>query len=425
MGFGFAQGLGSFLGDFNDESSKIRAANERKNSDDAAIEQRALEHLATADDPQIRAAAVTAMLTPKKPGSGGVLSKWYGTQRDHPVFDQVHQLINGGVEPYMSVEDKQAATSAGNVSGRLAGANEGYKNVTGEDLPNEDIRRGALGALGAPPSRRQPLQFGNMTMEDGSQVAGYTDPETGEFNDTDGNVLTGVVNFTKSSAAGHAANPNSGATWVTKPDSSSPTGFVKFHVNAQGKQMGASVPTVGPNAPPNQVFQTPGGFSAVQPSRAGGPPPKVVPVQGGDMQTHTENPSVDFNALRQIGQDVEKRARASVAHFGGLPPDEKELAVALDREAKVAGFTNWKMLQDNIAAGQRAISGAVQTAAPPEPIDASGGTAPGAPPAPIRPGSTKPAETKPGLRGKTPPRKPIAGGALDINKILAELDKIQ
>lgn len=431
MAFGMAQGMGDFLGSYNKESNLIRQENDKKNSDDAAIEQKALEHLANADDPRIRSAAVTAMLTPKKMGQGGALAKWFGQQTSHPVFDQVHQLINGGgadpttgqpqepVQPFMSIEDKTAATSAGTITGRLRGANAGYQEVTGENLPDEDIRRGALGALGAPPSRPQPLQYGTITQADGTTVAGTYDPTSGEYTDSDGNYISGAKSFSRTNS-GAAGNPNAGSKWVTQPDGKG--GFVQVHVDAHGKPISDAVSTVGPNAPPNQIFQTPTGFQGVAPGRAGGAPPQVIDVQGGNIPTKPEPQSVSFDALQKIAADVEKRAQGSVAHFGGLPPDQKELQAARDREAQTSGFPNYKALQDQINAGQRAISSATQ--APPAGIEpaaggGAGGGAAGGPGSAPR-GSTKPAETKPG--GK--PRAAVPG-KLDVNSILAELDKLK
>lgn len=420
-----AEGMGAFLGQYNKESGLIREENDKKNAADAAIEQRALEHLANSDHPDIRAAAVTAMLTPKKMGAAGPLSQWFGKQQSHPVFSDVHRLINGGAQPFMGVEERSAATTAGTVSGRIEGANTGYRNITGEDLPNEALARGAQGALGAPPNRRAMPQYGTITLADGTTVAGSFDPETQEYADSDGNYVSGAKSFSRTNGAAGGGNPSTGGQWITQPDGRG--GFTRVHVDAHGKPMSEGVPTVGPNAPPNQIFQTPGGFTGVAPGRDGGAPPKVIDVQGGSMPTKPESPGVSFDALRKIADDVEKRAQGSVAHFGGLPPDAKELQIARDREAQTAGFENHKALMAQIAAGQRAIGAATQgagTGAPPAGIEAAPPASGGPAARPGAKGPTKPAETKPGQRPAGKPRAAVPG-KLDVNSIMAELDKLQ
>lgn len=415
--YGFAQGMGDFLGDFNDESNKIRQTNEKKASDDAAIEQRALEHLANADDPQIRAAAVTAMLTPKKAGSGGALSKWFGQQRDHPVFDQVHQLVNGGngqapVQPFLSPEAKADAEGRGRETGRLGGANQAYSDITGTNLPDEDLRRMAMGSVGAPPSRLTGSKPGIVTLEDGTQVAGSFDPTTQMYSDSDGSILSGVKSWQPNGPRA-AGNPNPGATWTTVPDHNSPTGYSKVHLDATGKELGRA-PTGAPQAPPNQIFQTPGGFTGVAPGRAGGAPPRMVDVQGGNTPSKTENPSVSFDALRNIMNDVEHRAQASIFKPGGIPPEPAEINAARDREAQTAGFNSYKDLAAQVKAGQQAIDSAVQKPG------ASGGAAaaPGAP-APARSPATKPG-------APAGPKKTTAvPGKLDVDAIMRELQKFQ
>lgn len=419
MPLGLATGVGNFLGDFNDESGKIRAANEKKAGEDAQIEQRALEHLANADDPQIRAAAVTAMLTPKKAGGGSGLMKWFGQQRDHPVFDQVHTLMGGGTQPFLSEEDKAAGVASGRERGRLEGANTGYKNVTGEDLDPETFARMAQGSVGAPPARAVAAKVGTFTVPDPNDatgqktitVAGHVDSQ-GNFIDSGGNYRDDVISFSPTTHA--PPNPNTGGSWVTKPDPAHPGQFVKYHVDAQGKQISEAVPTVGPNAPPDVPFQTPEGLVFANPRTH-----QVTPQAGGPAVAKAEPPATQYNALREREKDIETRARARVAKLGPLPQDQQKLTAARDEEAKAAGFQNWADLQQQITAAQQGVAGAVPGQnAPPEPvtppmIGAGGAAKPGTKPSAAAP--------KKGAKATVPGQINTAAVRTEIDKALAAI----
>lgn len=413
MAFGLAQGLGDFFGEFSDESGKIRQANERKASEDSAIEQRALEHLANADDPQIRAAAVTAMLTPKKGSGGSVLAKWYGQQRDHPVFDQVHSLINGGTQPFMGAEEKAAQQRAGTITGAARGVAQGMREEGMEPPPGmiEGVVRGAAGA----PQRTAAPKAGTLVMKDGTHMAA-TQQADGLFYDQYGDAINDEIAEWHPSGTGlTASDTNKHGSWVTFKGGDGK--YYKQFTTAEGVKQGTPVETVPPLAPPNQIFQTPTGFEGVAPGRAGGAPPRRIPVIGGEAPTRTEDPSANFTAIRQTAKDIESRAAATVPKFGGMGQDPKEMGAALDREAVVAGYPNWAAVQAAVKAAQEGVSGAVQ-GAPPSGIDLT------APPASTLPSGRGGAPTKPGAKpvGK---KKAAIPGALDVNKILAELDKFQ
>lgn len=420
--YGFAQGIGDFLGDFNDESTKIRQRETDKATQDAAIEQKALEHLANADDPQIRAAAVTAMLTPKKSGGGSGLSKWFGQQRDHPVFDQVHQLINGGTQPFLSEGEKVQQHATGQEEGRLTGATNAYRNVTGEEPDAETMKNWIGGSVGAPTRKPVPkpvtLEVDDPDHPGKTMHIGGVEIE-GQYYDQNYAPITSQIRNIFPSGAGLAPPKPLSDMTVTAPDPDHPGQFIKKSIPRDQAREG--VQSVGPQAPPNQIFQTPSGFSAVDPRGL-----TVKSVQGGEGATKPEDATANYTTLRQTANDVYERAKRTVPAFAGLGMDAKELQPALDREAVVAGYHNWAELQQAVKSAQDRVGAGVQ-GAPPGPLQVA------APPNRGKAVPTKPGD--PGNRGKPPVKggKPGTPGAtalpgqLDIDRIkaaLAALDKM-
>lgn len=419
--FGLAQGIGSFLGDFNDESGKIRAANDKKAADEAAIEQKALDHLATSDDPHIKAAAVTAMLTPKKGSGGSGLSKWFGQQRDHPVFDQVKQLMAGGAEPFLSEEEKAAQHRSGTILGASRGASQGMREEGIEPTP-EFTQRVIEGATGTPQKSAAPkpvtLEVDDpnnpgQTMHIGGIEVG------GQYYDQNYSPITQTIHnvFTSGSATPHTpTNPNPGGQHTTVPDKNSSTGYSSVTWDKDGREL-HRVPTAPPLAPPNAIFQGPTGFLGAAPGRGVNEPPRIIDVQNSPAVTHTEAPSVNFNSLMEIHKGIV--AQANKPRFpGGPTPPPAQVAQRLDALAKEAKFASWDDLNTQIAAAQRAVGGAVQgSGAPPAPIAGS----PTQPAAPA--GRTPAASTKPGAAPKKGAKASVPD--LSIDQIIELLDKHQ
>lgn len=400
MAYGNANAFSDFLGGFMGKSDEIRKINQAQAEKDREREDKALTLLANADDPGIRASAVTAMLTPRKEGSApGLFGKWFSQQSEHPAYSQIQQII-GEKSPFLSMQERTSQQTSGQVTGRVSGANQAYSDITGENLPDEDIRRAALGAVGAPPPRQLGMKAGNLTFKDGTTAGGFASPD-GSYYDDDGNWRDDVVSF--NTTAGRTGSTTAGAKWVQQRDGS------WVHVDAAGKPLtAANVPGAPPQGPPAALFPNTaaGGIGAVDPRSL-----KVTPViPGTESMGRPEDPQNAFSSLKQISDSVQARAKATTPNFGGLGADPAEMQGALDREAQVAGYSTWAELQAALTKAQQAISGRVA----PSPAPPAGGP----PPGPIQgPGPA-------GGRGARPPQKPGGQGAgmqLDMDKVLAAL----
>lgn len=408
--FGMVQGLGDFVGGFNKESNTIRQEQQAKSDQDAAIEQRALEHLANADDPNIRAAAVTAMLTPKKQGAASGMAKWFNQQRSHPIFDQVNQLMGGGAQPFMSPEDKAAAVRAGTVQGAGKGYAAGLREE-GYEPTAEGLNRVVSGAAGAPISSRLPLsmQAGTIFLKDGTKVQGNFDKVYGGYSDADDTPINAADIDHFEPAATRALSPSAGGTWTVVKDPNSPTGYSRVHGDAAGKEIGRILGVQGPPPEPLSFIQTPNGLLT------GGTHTGVVkPAIGGENVSQPAPATSDYETLKSLSDEISKRANAGVFHAAGLPVDQKELGPKLDAEAKLAGWKDWATLQAALGQAQAAVGARVQP--PPQPpADVS---------APIqgRPAPTPRRTAPPPTKEKKPPAKGNPAG-LDVQKILQELNK--
>lgn len=403
--FGMAQGLSGFVGGFNRESNSIRQEEQSRSDQDAAIEQRALEHLANADDPQIRAAAVTAMLTPKKGSAASGFQKWFGQQRNHPVFDQIQQLVGGGAQPFMSPEEKSAAAR----SGAITGAGRGYAQTLreeGYEPTEEGLSRVASGAAGAPYARPQMSgQSGKITLKDGRTIIGSFDKVYQSYQDGDGNQISAddIANFEPT--ATHAVNPSQGGAWKSEKDPTSSTGYRWVHRDAAAKEMGRGGEAP---APPPETFspvQTPSGVL-----RFGNKSGAVSPAPGGEGISQPAPATADFETLKQVSDEIYRRASAGVFHPQGLPIDEKEILPKLDAEARAMGWKGgWNELQQALGQAQAAVGQRVQP--PPAGIPT--------PPTQPTPKRTAPAPGGPKPKGKSGNQP----GQLDISRILQELQK--
>src|SRR6266851_4501282 len=136
--FNLVSGLSGFAGEFANETDRIRQENQHRQDQELDTERAALLHLAsTADNPKVKASAITALLTPKGTGGSG-LSKWFNQQQSHPIFDQVHQLISGegpggqpsGIGPaYLDPGEKERVQTEGRASGAESGTFAGIERA--------------------------------------------------------------------------------------------------------------------------------------------------------------------------------------------------------------------------------------------------------------------------------------------------------
>lgn len=420
-----------FLDGFLGQRREYQAQADRDNEQERARNERILQTLAGSDDPEIRASAVTAMLSGAAEGKVGKgLSGFFGAMRQHPLFSALTSLVNSPVQetdtlgngkvstgmpgteytpqgnlPSRAARMDQATTAVGapppaaahlgtpvttlthpaprqifldpaerakrNASaaleGRITGGVGAYKTLTGNDMSNEDIEDVTRGAMGAP-RRRSASRPGTLTLRDGTTIAGSFDPDTGTYVDADGNPQTEIKSFTPGNPN---ANANAGAFTVHTPDKASPTGWSAVRKTPDGHEIDRT-PIAAP-APPGMLMSTvsaPSGVYGV--TKGGGTVPLQIP-KGVDPATYAEH-------LHTQMQSIMAAAKSATPSMGTLN-DPEENAKQLDVAAKAAGFPQgWAQVQATYAEAVKAVGTGVPAAgAPPPAAQHPGrGTAPAA-----------------------------------------------
>lgn len=431
--------LTGFLDGFNQRTAEHRAEAERTAAGERDRSGKILSTLAGSDDPEVRNLAVTAMLSGAAEGKAGKgLSGFFGQVRQHPLFQALTQLVAtptavdhdvvrpamtpglpgttlprprapgdlttgpetpaaapavGAPPPsplgvrtphssyrtyeprklFLSDEEKAAGVARGTMSGRLSGAYGAYETLTGTKPDKEFVESTTRGALGAP-RRVQTDKTGTLELQDGTTVAGYFDQETDRYYDANGQQRGDVKGFIP-------GNPNAGqgqGHYVTGAD-----GVVRLIQGTTATEVNGGQPIGKPQQPPslfNGLVQTPGGLYGVTRSGAS------QPIGGVPVGT---DPQVYASQLQQLIQQVRQNANGRVAKFGNFT-DPEAMRLALEEEAKTAGYPSWAALNQAHAEAVARVGGTVPPGA--------GGPAVGAPP----PGSLPP---KSAGRGQTPAAK--------------------
>lgn len=391
MGSGFgATSVGGLVGGFNDESSKIRQANAQQAEQEAQRNNKVFDALANTDDPEIRAAAVTGLLTGNHPADA--LGKWFGKVADHPAYQQIHSLINEGHQPFMNPTDRKAAE----LDSEIKGVSKTAAGL-GAPLSPEDTRRLILAKSGGPPPRPMMRQYGTILHNDGTSEAGSFDPNDNQYYDQYGSPANEMKEFRHGGLA--ADHPASGGNWSTIQDKNSPTGWSKVHVDAAGKELGREQ---GASAPSPESFSpvvTPGGVQ-----KFGNKSGTVSPAKGGEGVGHAEPASAALTSAKEVEASVLKAAGPRPTPLApGLSVNPQKLAAwqaEADKAAQRYGYKNYEEVQQKVGETGRGVQSSVVGTPPPA-----------VPPAP---GAKK---------GGTPPAKSTKPGAINGSAVLDYLKK--
>lgn len=374
----FAGGLGDFLGGFNEESGSIRDKNQREQELVDARNQKVFETLANSDDPDIRAAAVTGLLTGNHPAKG--MDKWFNKVQDHPIYDTIKGLVASGHQPFMDPVKRHGAELQADIDARMGA-------IRKSGMSPEDQRRAELGIFGAPPPRPYGLVPGTITLPDGTSTAGFADPNSGEFLDSNYQSVQGAK-FTRGTGGGTGT---SGHTTKTVKDANSPTGYSYVRYDDSMKEIGRTPNAPAPGAGETYDFiQTPEGIV-----RGGKKSGAITNAPGGEGLQKPEPPTADLASLRSIEASILKinpEPKPLAAGLSVSPEKMQAWRTAVDAEAKRYGYDDFATLQSAIGKAAGTVSAATPPPAPPSPR-------------------------------KTPPAKGPKAGALDVDAILRELGR--
>lgn len=351
--------LGDVVGGFNDESNRIRQNNQQQADRDQQRSDKVFDALANSDDPDIRAAAVTGLLTGQHPADG--MSKWFGKVQQHPAFDQIKSLVADGHQPFMDPTQRKAKEKSAEIDSAISVA-----HTHGVDLTQADQRRMVMSSVGAAPPRVVSRQSGTIKFADGHEEPGSFDPETSTYYDQTDQPVYDAQGFTYHGRVGGTGSPSTGGKWTTVQDKNSPTGFSSVHVDATGKEMAR---TTGVPAP-----------ASSQDSFAPAPQPGyVLNTKKGTYQAasgepgaaaKTETPSQNAEALRAIeGRILQMHPPPKASQFVPVTPQAQQQHRAdLDAEAKNYGYADYGALQKAIADATGGVGAAVATPPPAPPV---------------------------------------------------------
>ena len=358
--------LGDFLGGpggFNETSEGIRKSNQRDAEAERERESKVLEHLANSDDPEIRAAAVTGMLT--RGGKSTGLDKWFGKQQQHPAFPIISSLVGAGHQPFASPEEKTKRETRGRVSGELEGR-AGFAEQRGAKYTPEELKE--LADPRATPRRLTTYPLNVKYYDENGEVqtttVDYDQNEQGDarFQKNGKSFGYEIVaqsrgNFTEPNAyrgAGRSTVKDTGQY----PGETTPTGYWRVNYDANMKELGHAP---GATAPPvssefiGGPVQTGTGFSGMT---KGGTLRPLKPEGGGPPPAPGVTPQTD---VEQIDRDIARVDAIALKRIGtGNLAEPEKLPQYRDEEAVLAKYKNYEDMRKRRAAAAAVVSGRVQ-----------------------------------------------------------------
>lgn len=351
--------LGDFIGGFNEESGRARQENTRKAEMDQQRSDKVFDALANSDDPDIRAAAVTGMLTGQHPAKG--LDKWFGKVSQHPAYEQIKGLVSDGHQPFMNPVDRKAAEKTSELNAAIK-----FTDANGAHLEPPQVSRMAMGMVGAAPPRAAPRQAGTITFADKHEEPGSFDPETGIHYDQAGEPVYDAQGFRRNTASGTGGSPSTGGKWTTEKDPASPTGWSSVHLDAAGKELGRSTGAAAPAstqdsfvpAPqPGYKFSTKSGTTSPVGGEPGAMAKPETSTQSAKALSEIEQRILTMHPAPKASQFLQVTKEAVAQH-----------RAELDAEAKNYHYDSFKALQDAIAQATSGVSAAVATPPPAPPV---------------------------------------------------------
>lgn len=402
MPFGPSQFVGGLVGGFRSESDSMRQSNEAEAARQQQRDDKVFDALANSDDPDIRAAAVTGLITGNHPARA--LDKFFGKTQEHPAFEQIKGLVADGHQAFPGATEQETRSTAAKTTGVFRGAEQSKIPLTDQD--KTDVFRSMHGAA-RKGVNRVPIV---MTLDDGSEKAGSFDPSDGSYWDQSENQVWDVKGYRRatpnpSTAGGRTVTGSSALTpeqfraqypeFAGSVSTAKPGDVVSFRLGADGKPalITVSDKPPGPGETYSPVYDASGDLQKFG-NRSGA----VSPAGGGTGVQRPSTPSEKLGALRAVHSDIFQLVPNAKPLATGLQPGTRETATvtaARDAEAVKHRFKNFADLEAQIGAA----AGGVGAATPPPP--AVSGAPAGGPPGPSGPPRVAPAPGKQGGKGKT------------------------
>lgn len=422
---GFVRGL---TGSLDEQRRNNQAEAERQQARQDSI----FNALANADDPDVRAAAVTGLLTGTHPAS--FFDKFMGKTQTHPAFEQIKGLVANGHQPFMDPSERTRLNTRAQTLGQMQGKTQGITDYAHEaGLSPDDTNELVRGSMGAARKSASALQGKPMMIKraDGSEVPGQF--YEGQLYDTNWNPIDDAESMrlvgTKAGGAGAGAGKPPEIKWVPGavadtgqfPGEKSPGGWrvgTRFDVDPEtGEMKEVQVHQPAQQTPPSYTYvQTPNGVFAGSNRN-----PSLRPVPGGENLGPPTAPATNAAALRTLEQGILKTRPAK--NIMGGPPNARDLAAwqkQADTQAQTYGFSNFAELQAAVGAATQAVGQAVPQGV--RPMPAHGATPPPEPPTLPQRGGKKTSATGGPPSAASAAANPLAGGDPEfVNRVMQEL----
>lgn len=393
--------FGSFLGGFNQETSRIRQENQLEDQRRQQRQDAIFNALANSDDPDVRAAAVTGLLTGDHPG--GWFDKFLGKHQSHPAYEQIKELVANGHQPFLSEEEKTLrharGQAQGSEQGRVGGALQALYEGTGEWPDADTAKQLTMGSMnvGRASTAQRPDQRGvvDVVGEDGQRRSGVAVVSRNgvlyeQGSDENGQpILTPIKGQASNWRTQAAAPPRAGGSVPTTkwtpgvvadvgqvPGRRSPGGW-RHGIKPNGEEVWEPANL----APPTFSYIPTTEGIMVGNNRA----PGVTPAPGGANLQAPTTPSTAASSTRALVDQILRMHPAPKGMFGAQPSarDQAAWQAGVDAEAKRMGYESFAALQAQVGAATQTVTGtvpsagagAVPTRTPPPPTP---------PPAPVR-----------------------------------------
>lgn len=378
----FDNNFSGFLTGLNGQIDEARAYNRKQAELQDARESAIFNSLANSDDPDIRAAAVTGLLTGKSPGK--FFDRYLGKMQEHPSFQQIRELVGSGHQAFPGETEgtrrKMEATTGGQITGRVSGAVRGAHDA-GADLAPDQIRRVAMGATGAAQGRAPALQKVVITRKDGTTTGGYfnPDPSNPGFYDDDGNPIDDVVSYQNTATAARTGSTGVGAKWQTMSAAdyrrqygdnpllgSVPPGTkIQARISADGKSASDPVLVTAPPVNPNFSFSQTNQGIVNQDTHTGA----VRLAPGGAGLSAPTPPATSAGAVRALQDGILRMhpMPKGLLGTGPSPAERQRWQTAVDAEAQRYNYPDFASLQAAVAQETGQVQDRVPPATPPPP----------------------------------------------------------
>lgn len=390
--------LGNVLQGFNDSTDSIRKQNQHEADLQTERDNKVFEALANSDDPDIRAAAVTGLLTGTHPARA--FDKFLGKVGTHPAYETIKGLVGQGHQAFPGATEGERLGTEAKTSGAMTGLFGGAEQA-GVNLTPEQKQKIVMAKAGA--AQRSPmLAQGNLLFNDGSESPGYFDPETRTYYDENQSPRYDVKEFRQGKAGGGAGaqdpnaiawDPHITADTGQFPGEKSAGGWIMGHKKADGTQV--HKPAQEPPPPVPSIVQTPTGNVGVG---RGGAEVGLPPAARGGRAV---SPETNVSALKGAIDEIIRLVPAPQGILGSAQAAQAKVKAGRDKAAASMGYADFATMQQEYGKAVGNVGtytpGQSQQGAPPGPVNvggrqkggdktaAPGGASPATPPAQVDP----------------------------------------